>query len=104
MLKRWRNSTWFKILSNRYVLATVFFAVWMLFLDRHNVGLHLELSEQVQQYEDAKSYYETELERNKRELEELESDPAKLEKFAREKYWMHKEGEEVFVIRMEDLD
>lgn len=101
MLKRWRNSRWFKIVSNRYVLATLFFAVWMLFLDRHNLGLHLELSQQIEDYEDAKSYYQEELERNTRELEELESDPEKLEKFAREKYWMHKEGEEVFLISTE---
>lgn len=102
MLKRWRNSWWFKIVSNRYVLATLFFAVWMLFLDRHNLGLHLELSQQIEDYEDAKSYYQEELERNTRELEELESDPEKLEKFAREKYWMHKEGEEVFLISIEE--
>ncbi|NVK04005.1 MAG: septum formation initiator family protein [Flavobacteriia bacterium] len=102
MLKRWRNSKWFKIVSNRYVLATFFFAIWMLFLDRHNLGLHIELSQQIEEYEEARSYYQEELERNTRELEELESDPAKLEKFAREKYWMHKEGEEVFLISTEE--
>lgn len=100
MLKRWKNTTWFKVLSNKYVVAVIVFAFWMAFLDRNSIGLHMELSERINDLEEAKAHYESELEQNRRELEELESDPEKLEKFAREKYWMHKEGEEVFLIEV----
>ncbi len=98
MLKRWRNTTWFRILSNKYIFAILVFVFWMAFLDRNGIGLHMELNDRIDDLEEAKAFYETELEQNRRELEELESDPEKLEKFAREKYWMHKDGEEVFLI------
>lgn len=80
------------------MLATVFFFIWMAFLDRNSFLLHRELNHEIETLERGKANYETELEKNRRELEELESDPEKLEKFAREHYWMHKDGEEVFLI------
>lgn len=82
------------------MLATLIFAVWMLFLDRNNLGLHIELSETIESLEQGKEFYQSELEKNRRELHELESNPEMLEKFARERYWMHREGEEVFLIEV----
>lgn len=90
------------MLSNKYVLATIIFLVWIAFLDRNSFMLHMELNDQIESLEQGKSNYESELEKNNRELEELESDPEKLEKFAREHYWMHKDGEEVFLIETEE--
>lgn len=94
-----RRHIWLKLLSNKYVIATLVFVVWMAFLDRNSIGLHMELNHDIKSLEQGKAFYQSELEQNKRELEELESDPEKLEKFARERYWMHKDGEEVFLIR-----
>ena len=37
-------------------------------------------------------------------LNELESDPKQLEKFARETYWMHRPGEEVLLVEPQDPD
>ncbi|GGH76718.1 FtsB family cell division protein [Phaeocystidibacter marisrubri] len=102
MLKKWRKKRWFKMLSNKYVLATIVFVVWISFLDRNSFLLHRELNKQIEALEQGKTNYQSDLEQNKRELEELESDPEKLEKFAREQYWMHKEGEEVFLIETEE--
>jgi len=44
-----------------------------------------------------KSYYADELEKSKSDLNELISSPANLEKFAREKYLMKKDDEDIFV-------
>ena len=40
----------------------------------------------------------TEVEKNKKDLNALLNDPKSLEKFAREKYFMRKDNEDVFVI------
>lgn len=80
------------------MVAFLVFVVWMAFLDRNSLGLHMELNRDIESLEQGKEFYQSELEKNKRELEELESDPEKLEKFARERYWMHKDGEEVFLV------
>jgi cell division protein FtsB len=47
--------------------------------------------------ENEKTYYNLEIEKTKKELEELTTNPVSLEKFAREKYYMKKDHEEVFV-------
>jgi len=43
-------------------------------------------------------FYLDEIKENKEKLNELMSSPANLEKFAREKYLMKKDDEDVFVI------
>lgn len=45
-----------------------------------------------------KDYYEQEIKKTLEDLEELKTDPKTLEKFAREKYLMKKDNEELFVI------
>lgn len=72
--------------------------VWMTFLDRNSIMLHLELNERLEELEEAKEYFETETSTDDQVVEELESSPEMLEKYAREEYYMHKEGEEVFII------
>lgn len=48
--------------------------------------------------EEQKSYYLEKIEEVKKDREELMSDDRLLEKFAREKYFMKKETEDVFII------
>ena len=89
-------------LRSKYVLAGLLFAVWMLFLDSNNLFIQWELSQEVRALEDGVEYYRKELTQTQRRLNELESDPKQLEKFARETYWMHRPGEEVLLV--EPLD
>ena len=44
------------------------------------------------------SYYSTLFDLTKKELKDLQNDPATLEKYAREKYFMKRDNEEVFVV------
>lgn len=52
---------------------------------------------QLKKLETEKEYFNQEITKTRKELEELTKNPATLEKFAREKYYMKKENEEVFV-------
>ena len=45
-----------------------------------------------------KKFYVDEIKKDKEKLRELRTNPKTLEKFAREKYLMKKENEEIFVI------
>tara|TARA_R110002096_G_scaffold160139_1_gene326221 strand:- start:46 stop:354 length:309 start_codon:yes stop_codon:yes gene_type:complete len=101
MKKRWENirhTRWFKILTNKFTLTTIGFVVWMLFLDVNSFLIHNELNNEVNELEGSIEYYQTEIARDKQNLEELTTDPAKFEKFAREQYWMKKPGEEIYLI------
>jgi cell division protein FtsB len=102
MLKRWKNTRWFKIVSSKYFLTGVPFLVWMLFFDDNSWLLQRELNQDIDKLEESIEFYQTELEHDRVELEELESNPAAFEKYAREKFWMHRPGEEVYVFEFEE--
>lgn len=101
MKKKWqslKSNRWFIILTNKFVLASITFIVWMLFLDVNSYLIHYELNHEVSSLEEDINYYKKEIKQDKKQLEELSSDPDKFEKFAREQYWMKRKGEEIFLI------
>lgn len=87
-----------KILTNKYVLASVFFLVWMLFVDQRDYFQQQERKAELQKLEAKKQYYQQEIAKAKKTLTDLQSNPAALEKFARERYLMKKDGEEIFTV------
>ena len=52
---------------------------------------------QLKTLEREKTYFNEAIKKTKQELDDLTKNPATLEKFARENYYMKKENEEVFV-------
>ncbi|QQL51344.1 FtsB family cell division protein [Mucilaginibacter ginkgonis] len=86
------------LVRNKYFLVTVAFAVWMIFFDKNDVYTQYQQHQQVNKLKQERDFYQKETERVSKDLEELTSDKARLEKFAREKYFMKKENEDVFVV------
>lgn len=83
---------------NFYFLFSMFFLVWMLFLDSNDVFTQLSLSRKLNDLESQKNYYLEKIEEVKRDREELLSDSELLEKFARERYKMKKPTEDLYII------
>ena len=86
------------VLTNKYLVASVFFVVWMLFFDQRDYFLLRDRQEELKKLEAKKQYYVQEIEKTKRELQDLQNNPAALEKFAREHYLMKKDGEDIYLI------
>lgn len=84
--------------KNRYTLTLFAFLMWMLFFDEHDTISQTKHRGELHQLEEDKKYYRGEISKTKADLDELMTNPEKLEKFAREKYLMKKDDEEVFVI------
>jgi cell division protein DivIC len=84
--------------ANRYLLATVFFVVLLLFTDRGNVFDQYKLYKQYRKVKEEHAYYQDQIKKAKQDYEELFSNQKKLEKFARENYLMKRDDEDVFVI------
>jgi len=91
----------FKIFKNAFILISVVFAIWMLFFDTNSLLTHVELNRDIDDLEDEKEYYKREIGKDKKEIETLSSDKG-LEKFAREKYYMKRDNEEIYIIEYED--
>lgn len=100
-LKTLRNKKWFRIVSNIYVLVLTIFVVWMLFFDTNSLMIHLELRREINKLEKQQEFLREQIQQD-RELIETLSDPEALEKFAREKYYLKKPEEEIFIIEYQD--
>ena len=88
----------FKFIRNKYVLATTFFLVWVLFIDTNNIFVWMNDLKTVAQQEKQKEYYREAIRQTDEKLNQLTSNKDSLEKFAREQYLFHEKDEEVFVI------
>ena len=85
-------------LRNKYFIAFSAFVVIVLFLDKNDLFTQYERQHELQQLRQSREYYTNEINSERLELEQLKRDPATLEKYAREKYLMKKDGEELFII------
>lgn len=86
------------LLKNKYLICGIAFLTWMLFFDRNDLMSQYEYRQQLNVLEAEKEFYTSESAKTVKDLNELTTDRAKLEKFAREKYLMKKDNEDVFVI------
>jgi cell division protein DivIC len=89
-----------RFLSNKYVLVSVFFIIWMLFLDNYSYLDHRLLNKEIDELESNKEYYQQEIEKDKKNIKILKN-PHQVEKFAREKYYMKKDSEDIYIIEYE---
>lgn len=87
-----------KILTNRYLLASAAFGIWMLFFDKNDYFTQRQRALELKELNDKISYYQQQIEVTRQELQALQNDPFTLEKYAREKYYMKRANEEVFVV------
>ena len=85
-----------KVFLNKYGLVFIAFIVWMMFFDSKNVFVQYNLSNRIEALEDDKNEYLASYENVLKERYDLKKD---IEKFAREKYFMHKENEEVYILK-----
>ncbi len=87
-----------KFARNFYFAAAALFLFWMLFLDSNDLFSQFRLSHRIATLENEREYYEKKMEEVLQEREQLLSNTESLEKFAREKYLMKKESEDLYVI------
>lgn len=91
-----------KYIHNKYFYTGLVFVVWMIFFDQENIVEQYKLNTTLSDLEQKKEYYLVEIAKNEEAIDKLENDSTQLEKFAREKYFMKKDNEEVFVIIREE--
>ncbi len=74
------------------------FLFWMLFLDTNDIYSQFQLRHKLNELKQEKRFYTQKIEEVKAERQQLLTDKDMLEKFAREKYFMKKDNEDLFII------
>jgi cell division protein FtsB len=83
--------------ANRYFVTCLAFVLWMLFFDQRNFFLQRDRAAELEKLEQAKGYYEKEISTIQEQLNNLQSNPGAVEQYARERYLLRREGEEVYL-------
>lgn len=87
-----------KVLSNKYIITGIAFAVWMLFFDRNDLSLQLKRVNELQRLQESEKVMDVQIADTKHELKLLKTNPETLEKYAREKFMMKKENEDLYIV------
>lgn len=98
-----KNRTFLKnirhYLLNKYTFVLLIFFVYLTFFDDHNLIKRYKTSQEIKKLEIEYQFYQDEINKNKDYLRNIREDSVFLEKFAREKYYMKKDNEDVFILK-----
>lgn len=86
------------IFTNKYLITGIAFAIWMLFFDRNDITLQLKRVNELKKLQESEKVMDKQISDTKQELSLLKTNPETLEKYAREKYMMKKDNEDLFII------
>ena len=85
-------------LKSKYLISFAAFCVIVLFLDKNDFFTQLDRRKELRELQQSKRHYTTQVAAERKELEALKTNPAIVEKYAREKYLMKRDNEELFII------
>lgn len=101
-LKKLTKKPAFKILTNKYLLVTIVFVVWMIFFDENSWINHQKLNKEINDLTKEQKYYKTQIGKDKKIIDDLKKEE-NAEKFAREEYKMKKKNEDIYIIKYDTL-
>jgi cell division protein FtsB len=87
-----------RVLLNKYLVTTVAFIAWMVFFDSNNLITRNKLQEKLDGLNQEKQFYMREIQKDSTLTRQLLTDSLKLEKFARERYLMKRDNEDLFLV------
>jgi cell division protein FtsB len=87
-----------KVVTNKYFVTAVAFAVWMLFFDQNDYESQSQRKQDLQAANDGIAYLNGEIAKMEKEHTEITTDPQKLEQYAREHYRMKRDNEDVYLV------
>lgn len=86
------------LLKNKYAVLLLAFVIWMTFIDRDDVVTAIRLNMKLIEIENQKKYYREELIKTQEFEKAIFADDELLEKYVREKFYMKKKEETLYVI------
>lgn len=85
-------------LRNKYVLAILSFIVWMMFFDPKDWSLISARRDKLKELQKSEQHLNQQIAETRQELSLLKTSAATIEKYAREKYHMKKDNEDLFIV------
>ena len=86
-------------LNNKYLLTAIAFLVWMLFFDANDISLQRRRGNELKRLQKSQKELQEQISETKTELYLLQTNPTTIERYAREKYLMKKDNEDLYIIK-----
>jgi cell division protein DivIC len=96
------NNSVFKMLRNKWIVISILFLTWIIFFDENSIISHQKNKRRLFELKQQEEYYRERIAIDNQKLEDLKAGEEKLEKFAREQYYMSKPDEDVFLVVEDD--
>lgn len=92
-----------KIVKNPFLLLGISFIIWISFFDSYSWLEHRTINKEIYKLEESKAYFQNEIDKDRQGIKALKNGDA-TEKYAREKYYMKRANEDIFIIDFDTLD
>jgi len=87
------------LLRNKYFLSATGFLVWILFFDRNDLFTQMQRRSELNELRQSKAYFEKQIAENRKFSKDLQFNASAIEKYARERYLMKRDNEDLFIIQ-----
>ena len=84
--------------KNKYIIALICFLVWMLFFDPKDWSLISSRRDKLKELQKSERQLNRHIAETRTELDLLKTNAGTIEKYAREKYLMKKDNEDLFLV------
>ena len=101
--KQLKNNPFIQFATNKSVIITIVFIVWMTFFDENSYLTHQEFDREIEKLESEKEYYNSEIQHDTVLIKKLKH-KEELERFAREEYKMKRDNEDIFIIQYDTIE
>ncbi|MDR2224269.1 MAG: septum formation initiator family protein [Flavobacteriaceae bacterium] len=97
-----KNVNYITVIKSPFFYLSVAFLVWISFFDSYSWLEHLNINKEIKKLEENKAYFENEIQKDKKAIKGLKNGDA-TEKYAREKYYMKRENEDIYIIELDTI-
>jgi len=87
-----------RFVRNKFTLSFAGFLLWMLFFDGHSILRRAHDIGQLRAARSQMTYYKSQIAQAQQELDQLFSTNENMERFARERFFLKRDDEQVFLI------
>ncbi len=94
----------FSFLRNKYLLTGTFFLVWMIFFNEKDFISDFKRKVKLKELQKSEQQLSLIIKETRQELGQLKNNARTIEKYAREKYLMKKDNEDLFIILPKDAN
>lgn len=86
------------IFKNKYLITGTAFVIWMMFFDRNDIPIQIKRMRDLGKLKQSEKNMTVQILTTQTELESLKTDPGTLEKYARERFLMKKDNEDLYIV------